>query len=51
MTWQAISAWPWPKIMPLKSVTLERIEEMEKAAAAITDTMMRQSQQQEEGVQ
>ena len=36
-----------PKIMPLKSVTLERIEEMEKQAAQITETMMRQEQQQE----
>ena len=34
-----------PKIMPLKSVTLERIEEMEKQAAQITETMMRQEQQ------
>eukprot|EP00227_Mantoniella_beaufortii_P004044 CAMPEP_0197614784 /NCGR_PEP_ID=MMETSP1326-20131121/59698_1 /TAXON_ID=1155430 /ORGANISM="Genus nov. species nov., Strain RCC2288" /LENGTH=74 /DNA_ID=CAMNT_0043183661 /DNA_START=677 /DNA_END=901 /DNA_ORIENTATION=+ len=33
-----------PKIMPLKSVTLERIEQMEKAAAAITETMARQGQ-------
>jgi hypothetical protein len=24
-----------PKIMPLKSITLERLEEMEKAAAAL----------------
>lgn len=36
-----------PKIMPLKSVTLERIEEMEKQAAQITETMTRQEQRQE----
>jgi|EP00740_Mantoniella_antarctica_P017724 BBSome-interacting protein 1 len=36
-----------PKIMPLKSVTLERIEEMEKQAAQITETMERQGRQHE----
>lgn len=36
-----------PKIMPLKSVTLERIEEMEKQAAQLTETMMQQEQRQE----
>ena len=28
-----------PKIMPLKSITLQRLEEMEKAAATVSETM------------
>jgi hypothetical protein len=36
-----------PKIMPLKSITLERLEEMEKAAMAVmTQQQAEQDQQQ-----
>ena len=34
-----------PKIMPLKSVTLERIEEMERQAAQLSETMAAQERE------
>jgi hypothetical protein len=34
-----------PKIMPLKSITLERLEEMEKAAAAVIQQQTESNQQ------
>ena len=38
-----------PKIMPLKSITLHRLEEMEKAAATVSETMAARERESERG--
>ena len=38
-----------PKIMPLKSITLQRLEEMEKAAATVSETMAARERESERG--
>ena len=44
--WRCAQVLCKPKIMPLKSITLERLEEMEKAAMAVMQQQAEQDQQQ-----